>query len=203
MMYAYSDMESNRHNLSFQAIFCSFALLLTPKIKFGKIVKKLMEILSFYTCTPLIKIIWLWFLRYEVQQTWFFIILANFLPFYPSHWKMKISKMKKTLGYHHFMQVYQKSWCYTVPEIWHVLDVIVIFILGYTFPSYTLNSPKKSKFHKNEKNAWKCLPKIMIICYVCEIWHMTGFPTGVENMEGLFQIWLGGLSQDMGEHGGL
>ena len=50
MMYAYSDMECNRHNfLSFQAIFCSFTPLLTPKIKFWKKCKKHLEILSFYT----------------------------------------------------------------------------------------------------------------------------------------------------------
>ena len=38
MVYADSDMNcSHRHNfLSFQAIFCSFAQLLTPKIKISK-----------------------------------------------------------------------------------------------------------------------------------------------------------------------
>ena len=57
MMHAYSDMECDRHNfLSFQAIFCSFALLLNPKIK--KNVKNHLETLSFYTCVPLIRIIW-------------------------------------------------------------------------------------------------------------------------------------------------
>ena len=53
MMYAYSDMECNRHNfLSFQAIFCSFTPLLTPKIKFWKKCKKHLEILCFYTYSP-------------------------------------------------------------------------------------------------------------------------------------------------------
>ena len=57
MMYAYSDMEClDRHNfLSFQPIFCFFARLLTSKIK---IVKNHRDILPFYTCAPLIKIIW-------------------------------------------------------------------------------------------------------------------------------------------------
>ena len=47
--------------LSFQAIFCFFTPLLTPqinKLKFGKTVKKHLDILSFYRCVPLIKIIW-------------------------------------------------------------------------------------------------------------------------------------------------
>ena len=59
MMYAYSDMECDRHNfLSFQAIFCSFATLSTPKIKIWKKCKNHLETLSFYTCAPLIKITW-------------------------------------------------------------------------------------------------------------------------------------------------
>ena len=59
LMYAYLDMEwLHRHSfLLFQAIFCSFAPLLTPKIKiWKKLKKKHPEMLSFYTCVPLIKI---------------------------------------------------------------------------------------------------------------------------------------------------
>ena len=42
--------------------------------------------------------------------------------------------------------------CFTVPEIWHVTDVIVTFILGYYWPFTPHQQPKKSKFQKNEKN---------------------------------------------------
>ena len=31
---------------------------------------------------------------------------------------------------------------YTVPEIGHMTDVILFFILGYTFPFYPLTDPK-------------------------------------------------------------
>ena len=41
---------------------------------------------------------------------------------------------------------------YTVPEMWRVTDVIVIFILGYTFPFYPSNNPKK-EFQKNEQST--------------------------------------------------
>ena len=59
MMYAYSDMECDRHYfLLFEVIFCSFTTLLTPKIKIWKKCKKHLEILSFYPCVPLLKIIW-------------------------------------------------------------------------------------------------------------------------------------------------
>ena len=45
---------------------------------------------------------------------------------------------------------------YTVPEIWHVTDVIVIFILSYTFPFYLVTKISK----KNEANTRDCLKKI-------------------------------------------
>ena len=44
--------------LSFWAIFCPFTSLMTPKIKNWKKYKKLLEILSFYTCVPQMKIVW-------------------------------------------------------------------------------------------------------------------------------------------------
>ena len=41
--------------------------------------------------------------------------------------------------------------CYTVREIWHVADVIVIFPFGLFFALHTL-TPQKMKSSKNEKN---------------------------------------------------
>ena len=41
--------------------------------------------------------------------------------------------------------------CYTVPDIWHVLDVIVIFHLGLFFALLPSDSPKHESFKKNEK----------------------------------------------------
>ena len=65
MMYVYSDMECDRHNLlSFQVIFLCFVPLLTPKIKVWKNVKKTPGDITFYTCAPLIKIISCMFLKY-------------------------------------------------------------------------------------------------------------------------------------------
>ena len=59
MMYACSDMECDRHNFFvILGYFCYFTPLLTPKIKIWKKYKKHLEILSFYTCVPYIKIIW-------------------------------------------------------------------------------------------------------------------------------------------------
>ena len=62
--------------------------------------------------------------------------------------------------------------CYTVPEIWHVTDVI-IFHFG---PFFALFS-QKLKFKKNlleVSSFYNSVPKIMIICYtVPEIQHVT------------------------------
>ena len=89
-MYAYSDMEcSHRHNfLSFQTIFCSFAPLLIPKINiWKKSIKTPRDIILLHMCTMNQNQMYpwydLWFLRYEVQQTIFLVILGNCLPFYP------------------------------------------------------------------------------------------------------------------------
>ena len=54
--------------------------------------------------------------------------------------------------------------CNTVPEIWYVTDVTIIFHFGLFF---ALLQSKKSKFKKNEKNTWRChdftcVPKITI-----------------------------------------
>ena len=74
------------------------------KLKFGKNIKKHLEILSFYACVPLIKITCTpdmmygsWDMKFNRQNH--FVILANFLPFYPpnSPKKWKYQKWKKTL----------------------------------------------------------------------------------------------------------
>ena len=53
MMYSSWNMECDGQNfLSFWTIFCPFTFLTTQKIKILQNWKKLLEILSFYTCVP-------------------------------------------------------------------------------------------------------------------------------------------------------
>ena len=86
MMHAYSDMECDRHNfLSFQAIFCSFAPLLNPKIKIWKKCKKTPgDIILLHMCTINQDHMMhgSWDMKCNRQN--FFVILGNFLPFYCS-----------------------------------------------------------------------------------------------------------------------
>ena len=113
-----------RYGVLTQTIFCHFRLFfaLLPhywpqKLKFGKNIKKYMEILSFYTCSPLIKIISTpdmmygsWEIKFNREN--YFVILGIFLPFYlPKSTKNEnIKNEKKPRRYHHFTKVYQKWW---------------------------------------------------------------------------------------------
>ena len=95
------DMECDRHNFChFRSFFAILPHFWPWKLKLGKNVKKHLEILSFCTCVPLIKILW-----YMVPEIWsatdriFLSSWAIFWPFTPlTARKMKISKMKKTPG---------------------------------------------------------------------------------------------------------
>ena len=114
----------------------------------------------------------------------FWAIFCPFSPLKPKKWKyQKIEKKKISWRYHHFTQVYQKSWSqtawkmkisknwknrleissfynnvpkimtigYTVPEIWRMTNVIIIF-LGYFLPFYSPNSWKNENIKKKFKN---------------------------------------------------
>ena len=84
---------------SFWTIFCLFTPSQPKNWKFRKNKKK--PWLSFYTCVPQWQSCDVWFLRYWVRRTEFFVILDHFLPFYPpSNPKNENfeKKMKKTLG---------------------------------------------------------------------------------------------------------
>ena len=84
----------------------------------------------------------------------FGLLFALFAPTNPKNQKFWKTE-KKLLEISSFYTSVPKIMiiCYTVPEIWHVTDVIVTFHFGLFF---TLLAPKqleKSKFYENEKNA--------------------------------------------------
>ena len=72
--------------------------------------------------------------------------------------KMKIlTKMKNTPGSITILHKCIKIMiiCYTFLDILRVTDVIVIFSFWAVFSPFTSVTPEKSKFLKNEKNAWR------------------------------------------------
>ena len=75
---------------------------------------------------------------------------------------------------------------YTVPEIWHVMNVIVICHFGLLFPflpttPHPTLTARKMKIQKKKRKKsleissfYTCVPKLMIICYtIPEIWCVT------------------------------
>ena len=95
-------------------------------------------------------------------------MVPEICPFTPlTAWKMKISKKmkkKKHLESSPFYTSVPKIMIigYTVPEIWQVTDVIIIFHFGlyfFLFPSLTA---QKNKFQKNLKS-----PGEIIILHTC------------------------------------
>ena len=141
---------------------------------------------AMYTCVPKIRIIWgmipeicsetsnVWFLRYGVRQTKFFIILGHFFPFYPTNnlKNQNFEKMKKTPRAIINLHKCTKNWNNLIPEIWCVTNVSSIFHFGLFFA--LLSAPKKQKFLKIKKRLTisfcTCVQKIMITwCMVPEI----------------------------------
>ena len=114
-----------------------------------------------------------WFLRYGVQQTEFFIILDHFLPFYhPNNPKnQNFEKMKKppvdiilhrcTINENHMKY---GSW---------VTEHDRIFChFGPYFALLNSNNPKNHNFEKMKNPSGICVPMV-IWCMVPEIWNMT------------------------------
>ena len=98
--------------------------------------------------------------------------------------KIKISKKRKQYleisSFNTSVPKIMIIW-FTVPEIWWVTDVIVIFhcaiFCSFTPPSLTAQKMKISKQWKKcpeISSFYKSLPKIITICSTLpEIWHMT------------------------------
>ena len=96
-----------------------FALLLAykpKKSKFEKMKKTLEDIIILQMFTVNDSHMVYGFSDMECNRRNFFVILDRFSPFYPltTQKNQNIEKMKKTWRYHHFTQVYQKSWFYAI-----------------------------------------------------------------------------------------
>ena len=122
----------------------------------------------------------IWYIVPEIWSAPDRIFLSSWAMFCPftslTAWKIKMKKKKKKKKKNQKKKKKKKKWkkyleissfyksvpnimiCYTVPEIWHVMDVIVIFHLTifcpFTPPPCPYG-PKKSKFQKSEKKSWR------------------------------------------------
>ena len=144
-------------------LFCPFipsptlhsAALIIPNIKNWKKMKKMPEDIIIVLHKHVYHK-WrsydMWFLKYEVQQTEFFVILGHFLPFYvltTKFWKNE----KKTWRYYHFTHVYHTWQSY---DVWFLRygawRTIFFVILDRFLPFYPPNNPKNKTFEKVKKN---------------------------------------------------
>ena len=108
--------------------FCSFTTLLTQKIKLRK--KNVKNTCRYYPFTNVYhkrRSYDVWFLRYQVQHTTFYVILDYFLPFYPliiqksKFWKNE--KLSEILSFYTWVPWIKIIWC-MIPEIWSATDRI-------------------------------------------------------------------------------
>ena len=163
-MYHYSDMEClHRHNFfSFQAIFCSFAPLLTLKIKTWKKCKKAPGgIILLHMCT-INQDHDVWFLRYEVQQTECFCHCGQFFalltpPLSQAARKIKIwKKWKRLLEISSFYKIVPKNHDHMLYCSWDmVCDGCNCYFSFWAmlFPFTPPNNHKRWEIWNNEKKV--------------------------------------------------
>ena len=141
MLYCSWDMVHDSCNsyFSFWANFCPFTPLTAWKIKISKKMKKAPRdiIISHkYTTNQDHMLYCSWDMVHDRCNS-YFSFWANFCPFTPLRaWKIKISKKWKKhleISSFHTSVPKIKIICYTVPEIWLMMDVIVIFHFGQIF----------------------------------------------------------------------
>ena len=121
----------------------------------------------------------MWFLKYEVQQTEFFVILGNFLPFYLL--TTKFWKNEKTLGDIIILRMCTIHDNHMMYGSWDMEHDGQYFLSFWTvFCPFTPLTTRKIKLLKKWKKIltmpsfYTNLPKIMIICYtIPEIQCMT------------------------------
>ena len=125
-----------------------------------------------------------WDINCNCNRQIFFVILGHFFAFLPpnSPKNQNFQKWEKHLEISSFYTSVPKNMIigYTVPEICHVTDIIVIFhfglFLALFYPANTLKyeNLKKWKNYLKISSFYTSVLKDMIICYtVPEIWHVT------------------------------
>ena len=164
-------MECDRFFLSFLAIFCTFTLLTTWKIKILKKWEKRLQLSSFYTCLPKIRIIWCMLPEIWSVTDRFFIIFSHFLHLPPPKF---LKSEKNSWRYYLFLHMYHKWRLYDVWfQKYKVQWTECFVILGHFSPFYPTTTHKIKIFKKSLEIFDACVTKIRIIlCMVPNIWSV-------------------------------
>ena len=103
-------------------------------------------------------------LRYGARQTEFFVILDQFLAFYPPN-NTENQNYENSWRYYHFTDVYQNHY-HMLYYSWDMARDGCNFYFSF-WPNFSLlnppNSPKNQNFLKNEKK----MPGYIIILHIC------------------------------------
>ena len=166
MTYGSWDINCNRY-IFFVVLghflpFCHFLPFFAQKMKTSRKWRKHpRDIIILHKCT--INCDYMLYCSWDMVRdgcNCYFSFWAAFC-FYPSN-SPKISKKmkkkkKKWLEISSFYTSVPKLIiiCYTVPEIWCMMDVIVIFHFGLFFALLPLQQPEKWKFPKKWKKSWR------------------------------------------------
>ena len=159
MMYSSWDTEWDRQIfLLFWAIFCPFTSpLMIPNIK---ILKKTLEILSFYInmCTinedQMIYSSW----NIRCDRLKFLLFWVIFCPFSPlTTWKIKILTLKKIPGDIILLHICTLNDSHMMYDPWDMEHDRHKFLSFWTVfcPFIPTYQPRKSRFWKNETNTWR------------------------------------------------
>ena len=117
-----------------------------------------------------------WFLKYRVQQTEFFVILGYFfLPLYlplKQHEKSKCWNNEKDWRYLHLSTINENHMMYDSWDMEHDRKNLAHF--RPVLITQRIKILKRWMKHLVISSFYTSVPKIMIICYTApEIWHMT------------------------------
>ena len=176
MRYGSCDREWDRIFSHFGP-FCPFAPLTIQIITILKKQKKHLEMLSFYTCVPKIKIMMYTSWNMECDRQYTLSFWAIFCPFTPiTTWKIKTSKKtKQNLEISSFYTCVPQItfiWC-MVPEIWSMTEFFVILGYSFTFTPLITWKIKILKIILEISSFYTCVPQMTIIwCIVPGTWNV-------------------------------
>ena len=156
IIYSSWDIEQNVLKLIILGHFLPFYPLKTPKIKILKN-EKICWRYHFTHVYQKSQSYDVWFLRYGVRQTEFFVIMDCFLPFYPpmDPENQNFDKMKKTLEDIIILQMFainDSHMIYGSSDI-ECNRQIFFVILDRFLPFYPHNNPKNKNFEKLKKET--------------------------------------------------
>ena len=163
-IYGSWDMKCNRIFFAILGHFLPFYPTNRPKKENIKKMKKNAWKYHFTPSVPNIMIT-----GYPVPEIWLVtdVIIFHFELYFSllpcnKNFKKKWSKHQRLLK----KNIPKIMICFTVLEVWHLTDVILIFHFGLFLPFSPPQQPKKWKFHKNEKT-----PVDIIILHKCSKNH--------------------------------